>query len=175
MKIGLVGGSFDPPHFGHIGISKDAIKLLKLDKIWWLPTKQNPLKTNQSSNFDERLSLCKEISKDEPKIIIKDTERHLKSSYLIDLLNKIIAQNPEDEFFLIIGDDNLTNFHLWHKWQLIIKLIKIIIFNRNMHHEEIANSKLVDFCKKNNQKDRLIFVKNKKYDISSTKLRNSNE
>lgn len=178
MKIGLLGGSFDPPHFGHIGISKDASKILNLDEIWWLLTKQNPLKTSKSSGFDERLALCSDFVKDEKNIIIKDLEKNLKSSYLIDSLNKIIKEDTQNEFILIIGADNLVNFHQWHKWQEILNLVKIAIFDRENYLELAKNCKTVQFCQelfKKDQKERLIFVNNKKYNISSTQLRNKND
>ena len=170
IKIGLLGGSFDPPHLGHIGISKDALNLLSLDEIWWLPTKQNPLKSNKNSDFDERLAQCLEISKNEKKIIVKDTEKSLETVYFIDLLEKIIKENPENEFFFLIGADNLINFHLWHKWKNIIDLVKIAVFERENYHDEAIKSEAYQFCQKL-FKERLIFLKNKKYDISSTKIR----
>jgi len=174
MKIGLLGGSFDPPHFGHLGISKEALDLLNLHQIWWLPTKQNPLRDNKSSDFTERLKLSQEITKNEPKIRVMDLEKNLKSSYLIDLLEEIIKKYPKNEFFLIIGSDNLINFHLWQRWKDIIDLVKIVVFERKNYIRAAKNSKTTVFCEQLQEK-RLIFVKNKKYNISSTQIRKKNE
>lgn len=171
MRIGLLGGSFDPPHLGHIGISKEALKKLDLDEVWWLPTKQNPLKESRSSNFESRLKLCQEATKQEVNIFVKDTEKHLKSSYLIDLLEKIITDDTKNEFFLLIGSDSLINFHKWHRYEDITNLLKIAIFEREGYQKEALESKVARLF----GTDRLIFVKNKKYNISSTDLRNKNE
>ncbi len=175
MKIGLLGGSFNPPHFGHLGISKDALEFLELDEIWWLPTKQNPLKNHKNNNFDQRLKLCEKVIDGEEKIIVKDLEKYLKSSYFIDLLEIIISQNPENEFFLMIGSDNLINFHLWFRWQDVIKLAKIVVFRRDNFEKEAKNSKTNIFCEELGKKERVIFMKNKEYNISSTEIRNKNE
>ena len=175
MKIGLLGGSFDPPHAGHIGISLEALNLLKLDEIWWLPTKQNPLKSDKSSDFDKRLKLCQQITKNESKIKVKDLEKNLESIYLIDLLEEIIKKNPKNEFFLIIGSDNLINFHLWHRWKEIVSLIKIAVFERTNYIKEAKKSKTAIFCQELDKKDQLIFAKNQKYNISSTIIRAKND
>jgi nicotinate-nucleotide adenylyltransferase len=171
MKIGLLGGSFNPPHLGHIGISKEALRLLNLDQIWWLPTKQNPLKSQKPDNFDKRFTLCQEISQNEPKIIIKDTEKQIKSNFFIDLLTNITKKHPKDNFYLLIGSDNLINFHQWHKYQDILSLTKLAIIEREGHHQQALES----ITATSNQKDRLIFLKNNKYNISSTKLRTTND
>lgn len=174
MKIGLLGGSFDPPHFGHIGISKDALKLLNLDEIWWLPTKQNPLKTHQSRDFEKRFFECQEITKNENQIIVRDDEKKLESPYFIDLLQEIQQKNPQHEYFLLIGTDNLINFHLWKNWQEIINLAQIVVLERNNFDPEILKNETVIFCQnleKQEQKPHLIFLKNNKYNISSTGLR----
>lgn len=178
MKIGLLGGSFNPPHFGHLGISKDALELLKLYEIWWLPTKQNPLKDTKNLDFDERLNLCKEITQNEAKILVKDWEKEIKNSYFIDLLELILEKTPKTQFYLLMGADNLKNFHLWHRWQDIIKLVQIAVFERENLEKEVKNTKIYDFCEKlsqKDQKDHLIFLKNKKYDVSSTKIRNNKD
>ena len=173
MKIGLLGGTFDPPHFGHLGISLEALELLSLDKVWWLPTKQNPLKKLVNCDFGKRLKLCRKISKNEPKIIVKDLEKNLSSSYFIDLLEVILKENPTDEFYFLIGADNLANFHLWQRWWDIAKLVKIAVFERE-HYQDLAKKSIAVLeLEKRGQKDRLIFLKNKKYDISSTKIRES--
>lgn len=178
MKIGLLGGSFDPPHFGHIGVSHEALNLLNLNEIWWLPTKQNPLKNSKSSDFDERLKLCEKISENELKIRIIDLEKNLKSSYFIDLLKEIIKKHPKNEFYLLVGSDNLINFHLWHQWHEIINLIKIAVFERKNYIKAAKNSETAIFCEKLYKKtgeNRLIFLKNQKYNISSTQIRNKND
>lgn len=174
MKVGLLGGSFDPPHFGHIGISLEALNLLDLEQIWWLPAKQNPLKNSQFNNFEERLNLCQKIAQNYEKILIKDDEKSLQSRYFIDLLQYLKNKNPNIDFTLLIGLDNLNNFHLWKDWQEIIKLTKIAVFKRAGYETKDTNSTIIDFCLKmqeTTKKQHLIFLDNKQYDISSTKIR----
>lgn len=175
MKIGLLGGSFDPPHFGHVGISQDALEILKLEQIWWLPTKQNPLKERKNSDFTHRIKLCLEITKNCQNIIIKNDELALESCYFIDILLKISQKYPDNQFYLLIGADNLINFHLWHKWQDILKLSKLVVFERENYNLTAKNSKTALFCQElleKTGKKHLIFLQNQKYNISSTKLRN---
>jgi len=167
MKIGLLGGTFNPPHFGHIGISKEALDLLNLDEIWWLVTKQNPLKNSINNNFEKRVKLCQEISQNENKILVKDLEKNLKDSYFINLLKKILTDYQGNEYILIIGADNLINFHLWYKWQEILDLVKIAVFDRGNFLQEAKESKAAIFAK-----DKIIFLNNQKYNISSSKIRN---
>ena len=163
MKIGLLGGSFNPPHSGHVAISKDALNFLNLDQVWWLPTKQNPLKDKTNSSFEKRIIWCQEITKNEPKILVKDLEKNLSSNYFIDLLELILKQHPDQEFYFLIGADNLANFHLWRRWQDIVNLVKIVVFERENFVEKYADSEVM--------KSPLIFLENQKYNISSTAIR----
>ncbi len=178
MKIGLLGGSFNPPHFGHINISKDALKQLELDQVWWLPTKQNPFKTLNNNVFEERVKLCQEITENEDNILINDCEKELNDSYFINLLKYIIKNNSSHQFFTMIGADNIENFHKWHKWQEIIDLSTIIIFNREGNSLKSNNSKFFKYCQKLKTEqniEKLIFINNKNYQISSSQIRNKND
>ncbi|MCE3255192.1 MAG: nadD [Rickettsiaceae bacterium] len=187
MKIGLLGGSFNPPHKGHIHASLLAKICLQLNQIWWLPTKQNPFKSDKK-DFDQRMNWCLEITKNHPEILVKDEEKNLPSLYSIDLLEKIINQYPQDEFFFIIGADNIVNFHQWHRWQEIAKLVKLIVIDREDFFEKVKESeaylyyqkldllKLVD-CKNlpekiQPEKFRCYFLLGDKCNISSTEIRN---
>ncbi|MDA9231111.1 nicotinate (nicotinamide) nucleotide adenylyltransferase [Rickettsiales bacterium] len=172
MKIGLLGGSFNPPHFGHVNICKDALRQENLDQIWWLPTKQNPFKEN-SNNFSKRINLCQKIIQNEQKIAIKDYEKDLKDSYFINLLKNIINKYPNYQFFTMVGADNIQNFHKWHKWQEIIDLSTIIIFNRENY--KINNDKMLKYCQKIEKEQnikKIILINNKNYQISSSQIRN---
>ena len=172
MKIGLLGGSFNPPHHGHIHISLQSLKQLKLNQIWWLPNKQNPLKHSLSNNFQNRLNLCKQITKNYPKILVRDLEKNLPSIYTIDLIKKIIRQNPNHQFYLIIGADNILQFHLWKNWQKIIEMMPLIICNRGNVFYQAKKSRAFLFAKK---LQKVSFLKIKKLDISSTEIRQNNE
>jgi nicotinate-nucleotide adenylyltransferase len=177
MRIGILGGSFNPPHLGHVYISLQSAKRQKLDQIWWLPAKQNPLKQDillksLPNNFKNRLNLCQQITKNYPKILVKDLEKDLSSIYSIDLIKKIIKQNSQHNFFWIIGADNILKFHLWKSWQKIIELTPLIICNRDNVFYLATKSKAFLFAKK---LQKVCFLKIKKLNISSTKIRKNNE
>ena len=173
MRIGLLGGSFNPPHLGHLHISLEAKKRLKLDQIWWLPTKQNPFKKEQNNNFDQRLLLCKNLTHKISGILIKDYENNLKSNYSIDLIKRIIRKYPKHKFFWVMGADSVINFHLWQRWKQILTFLSLIVVDRDDYFYLSTKSKGISYCRKlNNQK--CFFLKIKKVNISSTKIRKNN-
>jgi nicotinate-nucleotide adenylyltransferase len=173
MKIGLLGGSFNPPHHGHLYIGSAAKKRFDLDQIWLLPTKQNPLKNEINSDFDLRLELCKKLIQNSPNFLVKDYEKNLKSNFTIDLVKKITKKYPAYQFFWIMGSDSLINFHLWKDWQKIMQLTPPIIIDRENNFHLAKNSKAWNFATKIGVK-KSNFLKIKKIDISSTKIRNQN-
>ena len=119
--IGLLGGSFDPAHKGHLGISKIAIKKLKLKKIYWVVTKKNPLKNKAFYSLSERIKYAKKITKTQKKIEIIHIENIIKSSRIIDVINYFIKKKKINNIFFIIGSDNLIQFHKWKSWKKILK------------------------------------------------------
>ena len=164
IKIGILGGTFDPPHKGHLYISKIALKKLRLKKILWVITKKNPLKNKPHLKLKERMKLSKEITKREKKINIKYFDEKIGSSHTFDLLNYIKKKNQKNKLFFLIGADNLKKFHKWKNWQKIPKLAKIAVFPRkNYSFDSIASKKL---CKKD-----LIYIRSKKINISSSLIR----
>ncbi len=163
IKIGILGGTFDPPHKGHLHISKIALRKLKLKKILWVVTKKNPLKNKPYIKLKERIKLSKKITRKNKKIIIKYLDKKIRSSNTINLLNYIKNKTKADLFFLM-GADNLKKFHKWKNWKQIPKLAKIVIFPReNYSYNSIAVNNL-------NKKD-LIYIKSKKINISSSLIR----
>ena len=134
-RIGLLGGSFDPPHKGHIYISIEAKKLLQINEIWWLVTPQNPLKISEPATYQERITNCKEISKDEP-ILIKEIEKKINSKYTYQTLDYLLNHYTNIKFFWIMGADNLINFHKWQKWRQIFKEISIVVFKRHGYNNK---------------------------------------
>ena len=182
MKIGLLGGSFNPPHQGHIHISQQALKSLKLNQIWWLPNKQNPLKELKNSAFDKRLKACEELTKDNKKILVKAYETQLKSNYSLDLLKLLKRQYKQHQFFFIIGADSLINLHLWHRWREIINFASIIILDRTPYSIKATRSKaFAYFMKVNNAHkpnssnyNKCYFIKSKRCDVSSSLIRKKN-
>ena len=163
IKIGILGGTFDPPHKGHLYISKIALKKLRLKKIIWVITKKNPLKKKPYLILKERINLSKEITRKSKKISIKYFDKKIGSTSTFNLLKYIKRKTKADLFFLI-GADNLKNFHKWKNWKQIPKLEKIVIFPRkNYSTDSIATNNL-------NKKD-LIYINSKIINISSSLIR----
>ncbi len=163
IKIGVLGGTFDPPHKGHLHISKIALKKLNLKKILWVVTKRNPLKKKPYLKLEDRIKLSKKTAKRSKKISIKYFDDKLRSSNTFNLLNYIKNKTKADIFFLM-GSDNLKKFHKWKNWKQIPKFAKIVIFPRkNYSNKSIATSNL-------NKKD-LIYINAKKINISSSLIR----
>jgi len=121
IKIGILGGTFDPPHKGHLYISKIALKKLRLKKILWVITKKNPLKNKPYLKLKERMKLSKEITRKNKKINIKYFDEKIGSTSTFNLLNYIKRKTKADLFFLM-GADNLKKFHKWKNWKQIPKL-----------------------------------------------------
>jgi len=163
IKIGILGGTFDPPHKGHLYISKTALKKLRLKKILWIVTKKNPLKNKPYLKLKERMKLSKEITRKNKKISIKYFDEKIRSNSTFNLLHYIKRKTKANLFFLM-GSDNLKKFHKWKNWKQIPKLAKIVVFPRKNHpHNSIATNNL-------NKKD-LIYINSKKIDISSSLIR----
>ena len=138
-RIGLLGGSFDPPHKGHIYISLEAKKLLQINEVWWLVTPQNPLKISKPATYQERIKNCKEISKDKP-ILIKEIEKKINSKYTYQTLDYLLNHYTNIKFFWIMGADNLINFHKWQKWRQIFQEISIVVFKRHGYNNQALKS-----------------------------------
>ena len=165
--IGLLGGSFDPAHKGHLGISNIAIKKLKLKKIYWIVTKKNPFKKKPFYSLNERIRYAKKIAKAQKKIETIYIDNIIKSSRIIDVIKYITNKKKIKNILLIIGSDNLIKFHKWKKWKKIVKMAKLVVFSRKGYDKKGKKSKVVKYLKKN-----IIFINNKPIIISSTKIRN---
>ena len=165
-KIGILGGSFDPAHIGHLAISNQAKKKFKLSNVIWAITKQNPFKKRTSKNLSERIKQAKKISKSKKFIKVRYYEDKIKSNKTINLLNYIKKKNNVNIYF-IIGSDILINFHKWHKWKLISQKCNILVFDRHGFKTKSLKSVAFKHLKQKNLK----FVKFKKVNISSSKLR----
>ena len=166
-KIGILGGSFDPAHAGHLAISKIAIKEVKLKKIYWVITKKNPFKRKPFFSLKKRLLEARKIVKNNKKIQVLFLENKVKSSRSIDIIKYIYKKNKSENLYFIIGSDILIELHRWKNWKKIVKLTKLIVFSRNGYDKKVKDSIVVKYLKKNN----ITFIKNKPIKISSTILR----
>ena len=184
--IGLLGGSFDPPHKGHLYISLEAKKILKLDEIWWLVTPQNPLKINQPASYSERVKNCKILTKNKP-IKIKEIEKKINSQFSYQTIKYLNNHYKYIKFFWLMGADNLINFHQWQNAHRIFNEIPIVVFRRYGYNQQALKSYISNLYKnfriknKNihidnfNQLPAWTIIQNKEIKISSTEIRKQRE
>ena len=166
IGIGILGGTFDPAHKGHLEISVQAKKRFGLKNIVWAITKKNPFKNKSTSSLRNRIQFAKKLIGKKNYIKVKFYEDKIASNRTIDLINHLI-KNKKIEIYFIMGADNLVNFHKWHKWKAIIKKCNILIFDRQGY--KVKSLKSVTFSGKNKKK--LTFISFKKVNISSSQLR----
>ena len=164
-KIGIFGGSFDPPHMGHLEISKIAIKKLSLRKLYWCITKKNPFKKKALFSLSERVRKSKKMTEKIKEIKVKYHDNKIKSNSTVDLVKYLIKTNKKKSFFLIIGSDNLIKFHKWKSWKLLPILTKIVVFSRKDFDKKAKKSVIMKLVKD------IKFIKNKPINISSTEIR----
>jgi nicotinate-nucleotide adenylyltransferase len=130
MRIGLFGGTFDPPHQAHLAASLLALKRLKLDRVWWLVTPGNPLKnTTGLAPLAQRLTAARALTH-HPRIDITGLEAVINTRYTYDTILWLKARCPRIRFVWIMGADNLRSFHRWQKWRKIAKLVPLVVIDR---------------------------------------------
>lgn len=129
IKIGLFGGSFDPPHKGHLHVSQWAFRQLSVDQVWWLVTTQNPMKNRVSASIEQRVQAAKEFVNN-PRIIITCLENHIGFQYTIFTLCYLKQKFAGLKFVWMMGSDNLQGFEHWYQRKEIIKQMPIAVFPR---------------------------------------------
>jgi nicotinate-nucleotide adenylyltransferase len=130
QAIGLLGGSFNPPHVAHLMISEAALKRLGLDKVWWLVSPGNPLKRRVGTMpLGERMVLCRGVAKN-PHIVVTDFEKNLQTPYTASTLAFLKARSPLVRFVWIMGADNLATFDRWQRWREIFTMVPIVVVDR---------------------------------------------
>ena len=165
--IGLLGGSFDPVHKGHLTISKIALKKIKISQIYWLITKKNPFKKNVHFSLKDRIKLAKKASKNLNKVKVLYLDNLTKSSRSINLVNYFIKTKKINNIYFIIGSDILLEIHKWKSWKKLVKLTKLIVFSRKGYDKKSKNSTVVKYLKNKN----IIYIRNKPIIISSSLIR----
>ena len=184
IKVGILGGSFNPAHHGHIHISSIALKKLKLDEIWWLVSPQNRLKNiDIRSTFETRINFSQQLTSKNKKIKVLDLEKKYKIFSTYKSLRLFKKKSRNTKFVWLMGSDNLIYFHNWLKAKEISKIFPVAVIERPSYSYNVINSlganilgkRLVSINKNFfNPKNRSwIFIRDKLNNISSTKIRNS--
>ncbi len=130
MRIGLLGGSFNPPHEGHALVTRIALTRLGLDRVWWLVTPGNPLKSQADlAARHARVEAARRLI-ESPRVAVTDIEAHIGARYTYDTLAWLTRRAPRVRFVWIMGADNLRQFHLWRHWRAIADLVPIAVVDR---------------------------------------------
>ncbi|MDE3060239.1 MAG: nicotinate (nicotinamide) nucleotide adenylyltransferase [Pseudomonadota bacterium] len=182
--IGLLGGSFNPAHGGHLHITLHALKSLGLDEIWWLVSPHNPLKSPSSlAAYQERLASAQAVAARHRHIRVLDIEARQGLYYSIDTVRWLQAHYPRAHFVWLMGADNLAQFHRWRRWQELLRRLPIAVFDRAPYSHTALRSKTFlrqwKFRKPGNQQivqatpPAIAFIHLKRDPMSSTALRSS--
>ncbi len=129
MVVGLLGGSFDPAHEGHVHITREALARMGLDQVWWLVTPGNPLKTRQPAPMVDRLAQARRVM-DHPRVRITELETYLGTTTTADTIDRLRAIYPQVRFVWLMGADNLVQFHRWGRWRDILRSVPVGVLAR---------------------------------------------
>lgn len=131
LRIGLLGGSFNPAHGGHLYVSETARRRLKLDYVWWLVSPQNPLKSARGmGDLKARLDGARKLAAQHPRLVVTDLERVLGTRYTVDTVKALKRRFPQVRFVWLMGSDNLVQFSRWRRWQDVARAIPIAVVQR---------------------------------------------
>lgn len=140
LRIGLLGGSFNPAHEGHFHLAQHALKRLNLHQIWWLVSPQNPLKSSDNmADYALRLASVEQLIGAHPHHRICEIEQHYQLNYTVDTLQRLRNLQPH-HYVWLMGMDNLTHFHRWKGWKEIMHLMPVAVFDRAPHVHEALRS-----------------------------------
>lgn len=169
-KVGIYGGSFNPVHFGHVGLAKWVIEHTDLDELWLLVSPNNPLKpVGILAPEEQRLAAVREAVKDIPHVKASDFEFSLpRPSYTANTLRALQDAYPEHEFTLVIGEDNIAIFDQWREYEYILKNFRIFVYPRR-GSDSISNFKF----QISNAKNITFLAEAPLFDISSTAIRSA--
>jgi nicotinate-nucleotide adenylyltransferase len=184
LRVGLLGGSFNPPHVAHRALSLFALKRLQLDRVWWLVSPGNPLKdTRALPALRTRIAAAREVAA-HPAIHVTGIEARLKTRYTVDTIGALRRRFPQVRFVWLMGADNLSQFHRWRDWEGIARQVPLAVIDRptdsfralaspaaqalaKYRHNESLAAQLADF-----EAPAWVFLHGMKSPLSSTELRN---
>ena len=148
QRVGILGGSFNPAHDGHLYISQCALKSLGLDQVWWLVTPQNPLKpTDGMAPFEERYIKAQQFVTD-PRIIVSDFEARVGTQFTVDALELLLKDNIQTRFVWLMGADNLLEAHRWSRWTSIFNTVPIAVLARpHLFFKGVGFDSRTPFCR----------------------------
>lgn len=129
MAVGLLGGSFDPPHGGHVHITREALKRFGLDRVWWLVTPGNPLKSHGPAPLERRIAAAHQVM-DHPAVKITGIEAALGTRYTAQTLDRLFQIYPGVRFIWLMGADNFAQLHRWDRWEWIMQNVAIGVLAR---------------------------------------------
>lgn len=130
MVIGLLGGSFDPAHEGHVHITREAIRRLGLDRVWWLVSPGNPLKPDPPAPLSRRMARARSLLHGDPRVVVSDIETRLGTRYTAETLARLTALYPRVRFVWLMGADNLAQLHRWDRWRYIMDNVAVAVLAR---------------------------------------------
>jgi nicotinate-nucleotide adenylyltransferase len=129
QAVGLLGGSFDPPHAGHIHITREALKRFGLDRVWWLVSPGNPLKREGPAPLARRMAAARAAMR-HPRVEVTDIEARIGTRYTAETLARLLHLYPGVRFVWLMGADNLAQFHRWERWEDIMGMVPIGVIAR---------------------------------------------
>jgi nicotinate-nucleotide adenylyltransferase len=129
MRVGLFGGTFDPPHAGHLHVARTAMRRLGLHRVWWLVSPQNPLKQRQAGDLARRMAAVADLAA-EPRMVVSDIEARLGINRTVELMRELKRRHPGVHFVWIMGADNLSTIHRWGQWREIFASYPIAVVSR---------------------------------------------
>ena len=187
LHVGLLGGSFNPAHDGHLHISQEALKRLKLDQVWWLVSPQNPLKPKKDmASFSDRCISAEMVTRKHRNIRVSDFEKRHDLQYTFATLAALTKRYPHISFVWIMGGDNLAGFHKWQRWRSIIQIMPIVVFDRvpfshtalrtkaaiSMHRSRLPERNVSAISSKKKHWA-YMYILSRRHPASSTEIRNN--
>ncbi|MBO9475425.1 nicotinate-nucleotide adenylyltransferase [Shimia sp. R10_1] len=140
QRIGLLGGSFDPPHVGHVHITLEAMKRFELDQVWWLVSPRNPLKSEGPVRLGRRMAAARALMR-HPRVFVSDFERLAGTRYTAQTIAKLQHVVPQAQFVWLMGADNLKQFHRWKDWKDIMERVPVGVLARPGERIEARTAK----------------------------------